>query len=83
MGRPVRPSPARVAKLNALAALHSEWVDEHLPAADFDADRAAAKTPSDYNEHYLDVNPTASAEDEFHARARAIMGLDPNTGRRT
>lgn len=78
--RPVRPSPARVAKLEALAQAHSEWVDEHLPAARFDAERAAAKDPSDYNEHYLDVNPDPAAEDAFHARARAIMGLDTATG---
>lgn len=81
-GRPVRPSPARVARLNALAEAHGAWVDEHLPAARFDAQRAAAKDPSDYNLHYLDVNPPTAAEDEFQARARAIMGLDPATGRR-
>ncbi|MGH3858237.1 hypothetical protein [Actinokineospora sp.] len=79
-GRPVPPSPERRQQLNALAQLHDDWVDEHLPDAEFDAQRARAKTPSDYNQHYLDVNPPTAAADEFFERARALMGLDPDTG---
>jgi hypothetical protein len=37
--------------------------------------RALVKSPSDYNEHYLDVNPAPDVETDFHARARAAMGL--------
>jgi hypothetical protein len=73
----VPPSPERRRRLNALADLHSRWVDEHLPSASFDAGRARAQTPSDYNLHYLDVNPDVAAEDEFQRQARVIMGLDP------
>ena len=72
---PVPPSLARRAQLRALAALHDEWVGEHLAAARFDPVRARAKTPSDYNLHYLDVNPSAAAEDDFAARAARVMGL--------
>lgn len=79
-GRPVAPSPAKRARLAALAALHDQWTTEHLDAADFDAERAAAKDPSDYNLHYLDVDPPVAAEDEFQARARVIMGLNVATG---
>lgn len=68
-------SPVRRQRLRALAAVHTAWVAEHLPAASFDQARALAKTPSDYNEHYLDVNPAPDAEDDFHLRARAAMGL--------
>lgn len=77
LGPVVRPSAARRERLTALANWHDQWVDEHLPAAVFDRERARAKDPSDYNEHYLDVNPSAEAEDAFHARARAIMGITP------
>jgi hypothetical protein len=75
-----RPSPERRRRLNALADLHSRWVDEHLAEARFDHDRARATSPSDYNLHYLDVNPPSAAEDAFQAEAREVMGLDTNTG---
>ena len=35
---------------------------------------------SDYNLHYVDVEASAEAEDEYMMRAREIMGLDPVTG---
>lgn len=37
---------------------------------------------ADYNLHYLDVDPPADVEDIFHERARQIMGLNPQTGKR-
>jgi len=70
-------SPVRRQRLRALADVHAAWVAEHLAAADFDQARALAKSPSDYNEHYLDVNPTVSVENDFQLRARAAMGLQP------
>ncbi|GII87072.1 hypothetical protein Ssi03_50620 [Sphaerisporangium siamense] len=77
---PVRPSAARIARLAALAAAHDAWVAERLPGAEF---RPEGRRPgSDYNQHYLDVNPSADAEDDFQRRARQAMGLDPQTGRR-
>ncbi|MFJ8815437.1 hypothetical protein [Amycolatopsis thermoflava] len=74
-GRPVPPSPEMRRRLNELADLHQEWVQRNLARSEFDRGRARAKSPSDYNLHFLDVNPPADAEDEFHARAREIMGL--------
>lgn len=71
---PVKPSAQRIARLRALAAMHDEWVERHLADADFAPE--GRPTPSDYNLHFLDVNPPSAAEDEFHRRARRIMGLD-------
>lgn len=76
MAEPVRPSEARVARLQALSDLHDEWVDEHLDGAGFSPE--GRKSPSDYNIHYLDVNPPVEAEDEFFRRARKIMGITPD-----
>lgn len=70
-------SPERRRRLRALAAVHADWVSSNLDSAEFDRERAQAKTPSDYNVNYLDVNPPVEAEDQFHERARAVMGLQP------
>lgn len=77
---PTPPSPARRARLNALADLHSAWVQGNVADAPFDAARARAKTPSDYNVNYLDVDGEATVEDAFTREARFVMGLDPDTG---
>jgi len=68
-------SPVRRQRLRALADAHAAWVAENLAGARFDAERAHAKSPSDYNLHYLDVNPTVAVETDFQLRARAAMGL--------
>jgi len=68
-------SPVRRQRLRALADVHADWVAANLDAARFDAERAQAKSPSDYNLHYLDVNPTVAVENDFQLRARAAMGL--------
>ncbi|MDQ0377948.1 hypothetical protein [Amycolatopsis thermophila] len=81
-GRAVPPSPEKRRRLNELADWHQEWARRNLDRAEFDRGRARAKSPSDYNLHYLDVNPSADAEDEFQARAREIMGLGPDGSRR-
>ncbi|MFY7069591.1 hypothetical protein ACOQFV_27350 [Nocardiopsis changdeensis] len=79
--RPVRPSQAQVDRLRALSDLHAEWTAEHLDGeVEFRPDAPERRQVSDYNLHYLDVNPPADAEQEFHARARGIFGLDPETG---
>jgi hypothetical protein len=70
-------SPERRRRLRALAAVHAEWVSSNLDSAEFDADRAHTKTPSDYNVNYLDVNPPVAAEDDFQLRASAAMGFQP------
>jgi hypothetical protein len=70
---PVRPSAERVARLAALGRLHAEWAAEHRGEAEFMPE--GRPEGSDYNLHYLDVNPPVAAEDEFHQRAKAIFGL--------
>lgn len=72
---PDPPSEERRVRLRALAELHDQWVDENLADARFDRERAQATTPSDYNQHNLDVNPSREAEDAFAARAAEVMGL--------
>jgi hypothetical protein len=64
-------SAERRRRLAALADLHDEWAAQHLAGAEFDP--SGRPQGSDYNQHYLDVNPDPAAEDEFHARARAIF----------
>jgi hypothetical protein len=72
----VTMNPERRRRLVALGKLHQEW------SADTEGSAAAAFTPrgpdSDYNQHHVDVDAPPAAEDEFHARARRIMGIpDP------
>ncbi|WP_204057368.1 hypothetical protein [Microbispora corallina] len=71
-----RPSAERIALLAALADVHAEWEREHLAEAEFHPE--GRKAGSDYQQHYLDVNPPVEAEDEFHRRARQAMGLSPD-----
>jgi hypothetical protein len=72
--KPTRPSAERIARLAELADLHTDWERRHLDQAEFHPE--GRKDGSDYQQHYLDVNPPTSAEDEFHRLARAITGLD-------
>lgn len=61
-------TPERRAKLLALDALHSEFVQAKLPVTPFDpANRPGSE---DYNIHYLDLD---ADEDEFHRQAMAIV----------
>lgn len=70
---PRRPDPEHIARLNQLAAWRLEWSRKHRDRARFRARGAE----SDYNQHNLDIDgASAAAEDEFHARAREIMGID-------
>jgi hypothetical protein len=59
-----------VKRLAALAAWHDEWVADRLDSAEFHP--AGRKKGSDYNLHYVDLE---SDDDEFHAKAREILGL--------
>ncbi|MEU6427710.1 hypothetical protein ABZ860_17620 [Microbispora sp. NPDC046973] len=74
-GKATRPSAELIARLAALAEVHAEWEREHLAEADFRPE--GRRQGSDYQQHYLDVNPPTSAEDEFHRRAQQAMGLTP------
>lgn len=68
-----RPDDDYVAKLGALAAWHYEWALGRVDGAAFDPEGQGA----DYNQHYVDLE---ADDDEFHTRAREIMGLPPLTG---
>lgn len=65
-------------RLVALGELHDAWVARSLDGAGFDP--AGRPAGSDYNQHYVDLDAARTAEDEFHAAARQIFGLDPVTG---
>lgn len=71
----------RRARLVALGKLHDQWAAGALAGAEFHPDRRPATT--DYPQHYADLDADPAAEDAFHAKARQIMGLDPDTGQRT
>jgi hypothetical protein len=66
----VNGHPDREKRLAAVAAAHDDWADAHADDAEFDPERAAQKPGSDYNQHYLDVNPPPGAEEDFHRRVR-------------
>jgi hypothetical protein len=59
-------------KLAELARWHDEWTARHDPD-----EPAGAEHP-----HDVDSEALAAAEREYMTRAREIMGLDPETGRR-
>ncbi|MEV1206116.1 hypothetical protein [Microbispora rosea] len=75
--RPTRPSAERIARLAELADLHTDWERRHLDQAAFRPE--GRKQGSDYQQHYLDVNPPTSAEDEFHRLAEQVMGISDTT----
>lgn len=68
-------SPERRRRLAQLGRWHHEWATRTLPDAQY---RPAEhpKPGSDYSQHYVDLGADAAAEDEFHRRARRILGLD-------
>jgi hypothetical protein len=70
---PPRPDPDRAARLDRLAQWHRQWSRRHRGASTL----RPRGEGSDYNQHHLDVDGAdAAAEDEFHDRARRIMGID-------
>lgn len=66
--RPVRPSQERIDRLNELADWQREWSTPKLDTAPFNP--AGRPTPSDYNEHFVDLD---ADDDAFHERAREIL----------
>jgi hypothetical protein len=76
LGEPPQPvSATRADRLRRLAAWHQEW---HAAQVADGVDRtvpAGRPEVSDYNVHVPDLEASASAEDEFHRRAREIMGI--------
>lgn len=73
-------SPQRRARLVELGKLHRTWVTGAEKTADFNPE--GRPDGSDYNQHNADLDATGAREDDFHRRARTLMGLDPGTGRR-
>jgi hypothetical protein len=70
--RPPKPvAPERVAKLNALADLHDQWVAESADSAGFYPKGRPPK--SDYNIHHVDLDPDPKAGAQFHAEAMHLI----------
>lgn len=72
---PVRPSAQRVERLRQLGDWHREWTAQHADTADFRPQEHPAPD-SDYNQHHVLMDAPTDAQDQFHTRARQIMGLD-------
>jgi predicted ABC-type ATPase len=71
----VNGHPEREKKLAAIAAAHDDWAATHADDAEFDPVRAAKKPGSDYNQHYLDVDPPPGTEEDFHRRVRQAISI--------
>lgn len=64
-------------KLAALAAVHDEWQVRSFRGAYIHFDPSRANVPdSDYNQHHVDIDASAAAQDDFHQRAAHIFGMD-------
>lgn len=79
MTEPPRPpaavSSTRAARQAALAAWHAEWFARQVASGVDGPVPADRPVPSDYNVHFPDIEAPGAAQDEFHVRAREIMGL--------
>lgn len=67
--------PERRRRLVELADWQAEWSRRHQGTAAAAFDSSGRPQGSDYNLHAVDVDAGGEAEDEFHARARQIMGI--------
>lgn len=66
---------ARKARLAAVAKAHEAWVEKNLTETADDFDPAAyPKDGSDYNQHNVDVDADAAAQDEFTEEIKRIFG---------
>lgn len=72
---PPAVDPARVRRQRALAEWSREWVEGQVAAGVDGPVPAERPEPSDYNLHVPDMDADADAQDEFHERARKIMGI--------
>ncbi len=64
-------------RLRALAKWHDEWVADQIAAGVTGPTPPDRDGPSDYNQHFADMEASAAEQDRFHARANEIMGLPP------
>jgi hypothetical protein len=72
----VHPVPDdRAAQQRRLAEWHQQWLAAQVAAGVDGPVPDGRRKGSDYNVHVADLEASASAEDEYHARARAIMGI--------
>lgn len=72
------PEPTRQEQMTALAAWHSQWQRRHEAETPFRPE--LNRDVPDYNQHYVDLEASAEAQQEYERRAREIRGLDPETG---
>lgn len=59
----------------ALYDLHQEWCARQVAAGVDGPVPPDRKDGSDYNQHVPDLESDGAAMDEFHTRAREIMGI--------
>jgi hypothetical protein len=57
--------------------LHFDWSGQQIAAGMDGPVPPGRRSPSDYNQHVPDLESSGAAQDEFHTRAREIMGLPP------
>ena len=60
-----------------LNAWHTLWALRQARAGVDGPAPEGSPDPTDYNQHYPDLEADGAAQDEFHTRAREIMGLPP------
>lgn len=75
------PTPERRAeqarRQTAMHDWHMEWSARQLDAGVDGPVPDGRKDGSDYNQHVPDLEADGEALDEYHTRARQIMGLPP------
>jgi hypothetical protein len=62
-------------RLVALGELQRQWSARHESQTPY-APGENRPAGSDYNQHHVDVDASAAAEDDFHREARRVMGID-------
>ena len=77
---PVLPHPEVARQSRELADWHAQWVQQQLAAGSVPFNPEGRPEGSDYNQHYVDLEASPEALDEYLAGVRRIKGLDPQTG---
>lgn len=73
----VEPTEEDRQRARDLHAWHDDWSGQQIAAGVDGPVPPGRKSPSDYNQHVPDLEASGSAQDEFHDRAREIMGMAP------
>lgn len=66
-----------IERSRALNAWHTRWALEQIAKGVDGPAPEGSPTPTDYNQHYPDMEADGAAEDAYDRRAREIMGLPP------